>query len=345
MTDIEVVPLNKTDFGAREKEVEIEHFKLGDAIQWNNALADSTLNVYQSWEYCSALSKSIDGDIELLKLTLGQSGLLTTFYRRTINGRDIDVVSPYGFGGFSVWGDDWKPCKNRLYDWLASAGIVSAYLVGSPTSDLGASSGRTAYLLDISVSEETLLRNMAASHRTELKKLVADTSLSVTDDHTTIMPVFIQLYRQTLARVGASATYRFSEQTLQDLCLTSNALLLACTVSGKVVASTLMLRCGGHAEYFINATQTDGRHLTRLLIWESIRRLKSLGVSTIHLGGGAEEGDNLEAFKRRLGGTRVVIPAYKSIINSTVYEKLCHAHGYSGSDHSYFPIYWKPSNA
>lgn len=345
MTDIEVVSLNKTDSGARENEVVVEHFKLRDTVQWNSALADSTFNVYQSWEYCSALSKSIDGDIELLKLTLGQSGLLTTFYRRTLNGSDIDVVSPYGFGGFSVWGDEWTLCKHRLYDWLASAGIVTAYLVGSPSSDLGAASGRTAYLLDISTSEETLFRNMASSHRTELKKLLADTSISVTDDRTKIMPVFIQLYQQTLARVGASASYRFSAQTLQELCLTSNALLLACTVSGRIVATTLMLRSGRHAEYFINATRTDGRHLTRLLIWESIRRLKSLGVSTIHLGGGAKEGDNLEAFKRRLGGKRVVIPAYKSIINLTAYEKQCRAHGCSGGDHSYFPIYWKPSNA
>src|SRR5258705_11569517 len=76
------------------------------------------------------------------------------------------------------------------------------------------------------------------------------------------------------------------------------------------------------AEYFLNAANEDGRSMTRSLLWEAIQRLKLLGVKKFNLGGGAIEGDQLENFKKRMGGDMTPISVYKKIINPEMYHKL-----------------------
>jgi hypothetical protein len=66
-----------------------------------------------------------------------------------------------------------------------------------------------------------------------------------------------------------------------------------------------------------------------------------MNIPLFNLGGGATEGDQLEAFKRRFGGIQSTINVFRKIVDPLKYLELCTEYDKDSSDLSYFPIYWK----
>ena len=281
----------------------------------------------------------------MLSIRYNDSGLVVIYSKRSRNDIDIDMYSPYGFGGILIWGVDHQFIVKSFETWMQKNNIVTAFLMSHPVFDNDGNNQfvrlRSSYVLDLSSSEEDLWLNMGDSHRYELKKLSKDTKITITDDKTEILKVLPALYKNTLARVGAASTYFFSEETLHNLCHYMNTIVLGGKIGGKINAVVIICFSGECAEYFINATDTEGRNLTRLLLWEGIKKVRSFGILKFNLGGGAAEGDQLEAFKKRFGGTQVAIPLYRKIVDQDLYNNLCKSYNKDSNDVTYFPPYWK----
>lgn len=283
--------------------------------------------------------------MQLLRIDVKDSGLLVIYCKRSKNNVDFDIYSPYGFGGILAWGSNVAESLKVFEEWMLNNSIISAYLMGHPVLMEAApqffTSNRSAFVLDLAQSEDELWLNLGSGHKYELKKLNKDLDISITDDKEELFSVFPRLYANTLTRVGAGDSYHFTADTLQTLTFEKNTMILGARIKDELHA-VIMINFTNHcAEYYINATDDSGRHLTRLLLWDAVKRLKKLGVEEFHLGGGATEGDHLEAFKRRMGGTRVLIPVYRKVVNQGKYNELCAAHHKDAEDLSYFPIYWK----
>ena len=155
----------------------------------------------------------------------------------------------------------------------------------------------------------------------------------------------LELYPQTVKRVGASSTYHFAPATLEQLAEASGSILLGVEDQSGVQAVTLFLYTPWAADYFLSASSSQGRKYTRLLVWTAIKTLKQHNVSTLNLGGGVKPGDSLDDFKRRFGGLMVRGQALKQIFDPAGYDYLCAkycsgSHGQIG----YFPPYWGVSH-
>lgn len=300
---------------------------------------------FQTWSYCDALQKSQQNAIEMLSIRYNESGLVVIYSKRSKNDIGIDIYSPYGFGGILIWGVDHQFIIESFETWMQENKIVTAFLMSHPAFDNNRNNQfvhiRSSYVLDLSASEDELWLGMADSHRHELKKLFKDSKITVTDDKAEILKVLPALYKDTLARVGAASNYFFSTETLKALVHDVNTIVLGGEIGGKMHAVVIICYSGECAEYFINATDVEGRNLTRLLLWEGMRKLRSLGIMKFNLGGGAEEGDQLEAYKKRFGGRKAFIPLYRKIVNHDQYGSLCRSYNKDPTDISYFPPYWK----
>jgi len=324
--------------------VEIKSFSLHDKMAWEDAVRAMPHTTYQSWNYCNALQKSQRVPIELLHIHAKDSGLFAIYCKRSKDNLHYDIYSPYGFGGILFWGaqPDW--IAKAFEAWLVQHNIVAAYLMAHPVIGIRYNelvSQRTSFVMDLTRSEVELWQGLGSGHKYELKKMIKDSSISLTDDKHELMEVLPLLYNNTLNRVGATHTYYLNEATLIDLAFDENTMVLGAKINGTIHAIVMINYVESVAEYFINATDEAGRNLTKLLLWDGIKRLKAKQVKMFNLGGGAQEGDQLEAFKRRMGGKQVSIPVYKKIVDSFQYNKLCEQFGKDSNDVSYFPSYWK----
>ncbi len=324
--------------------MEIRSFSLQEKTEWEDAVFATPHTTYQSWNYCNALQKSQSVPIEMLRIHTNDSGLIAIYCKRSKDNSNYDIYSPYGFGGILFWGNQHEWITKAFESWLLQHNIITAYLMAHPV--IGSEYNeliphRTSFVLDLTRSEEELWQGLGSGHKYDLKKIIKDSAISITDDKREIMEALPSLYNNTLNRVGATDAYYFNEATLKDLAFDEYTMVLGAKINGTIHAIIMINYVESVAEYFINATDEVGRNLTRLLLWDGIKRLKANQVKMFNLGGGAQEGDQLEAFKRRMGGKQVSIPIFKKIVDVFQYNKLCEQFGNDPNDTSYFPSYWK----
>ncbi|MDQ2974208.1 MAG: hypothetical protein M3R69_02210 [Acidobacteriota bacterium] len=287
---------------------------LANAEDWEIAVSRVPHGPAHTHWYNAALAASIEDEIVLFEYASGEDRAVCPIVQRRY-GKSVDVATPYGFGGFTSHGQ----CSG-LPDEFRRLAIeqrwVCGYLALHPlfphpfvVSD-GLEPGRTTYVLDLSISEDLLLASMHETHRYELRKdsVLLESIIMEDDPLGRALPA---LYAETVARVGASNTYHFSETTLNTWVRSPGSLVLG--IGEPPQAMVVCIHTKDIADYFINASTNQGRRYTRILLWAAARELKRRGVRYFNLGGGVREGDTLEAFKRRFGGTPLNVPVLKQV--------------------------------
>ncbi|MEQ9187354.1 MAG: GNAT family N-acetyltransferase [Cryomorphaceae bacterium] len=322
------------------------HIDLSDEAQWRSALLDIPCGMYHSWEYCNAIQQTLDDPIRLLLVESGGSVIACTYLERSKEGKTKDLYSPYGFGGFYASGTDvgLERAYESIISFFRRNEVTTLYLMGHPILGNGLSqavSHRTSFSLDLDLGTDELLAKMRPNYRNEIRRLEEATDHELLFGNESLASSLMDLYYETLDRVGASSSYFFSRETLLELSSRDNCLLIGVSKEDNIMAVLMVLYTPDCAEYFINASDEQGRSYTKLLLWEATKSLIQMKVKTFHLGGGSSEGDHLEAFKRRFGGRKHSIPIWKEVLNQNVYGEICKSFGVAPSDNGYFPAYWK----
>jgi hypothetical protein len=125
-----------------------------------------------------------------------------------------------------------------------------------------------------------------------------------------------------MQRVGAGHAYRHAPGALARLAESHLAWLGGVRENDTVVAVTLLLARGRHAEYFAFASTAAARHHARGLLWRGYERLAERGVEWINLGGGVHENDGLAQFKHAMGGQPQTSWRVRAIHDGHAYELL-----------------------
>jgi hypothetical protein len=320
--------------------VNLKLVALADVEGWTQAVTEVAHAPAHTQWYNAALAASASDPIVLISYaSRGDRAVCPVMLRRY--AKSVDIVSPYGFGGFAARG----PCAGLPGAFRSVAieqGWVCGYialhpLLAHPFGAVdGIEKGRTVYVLDLAGSEENLLASMHEAHRYEIRR-DAGLLTALIEDRAVISRSLPALYADTLKRVGASGTYGFSAASL-DAWLASPG-CLALGLGEPLRAAVLCLHAGEMGEYFINASTDDGRSHTRILLWAAMRELKRRGVRYFNLGGGAHEGDALDAFKRRFGGNPLSVPVLKQVFVRDRYDSLCRQAGTAERVGGYFPPY------
>jgi hypothetical protein len=338
-----MIKIEKDYFNFLDSSYEIEIYGIEDRQGWDQAIFELDLSVYFTWEYASIISDNYPDPINLLKFYNQSSGTILIYTSRSKDGAYRDIFSPYGMDGIYSWGLNKEKSLDGLKHYLELNNIVTYYQLSHPsyTNALipAATEYRTVYVLDIQKPAESILKKFHENHRYEINRFKKKKS-NLIQDKKNLSDTFIELYTQTLDRVNASDTYYFTSNSLKNLILSDISFPLGVSVDGRVECTIVFLVKDEWAEYYINASTDIGRCATRFLIWEGIQLLKKVGVKYINLGGGITEGDALEQFKKRFGGSEEKLRVSKEITFPREYNRLCLEYKIDAGKNPYFPEYW-----
>jgi hypothetical protein len=156
--------------------------------------------------------------------------------------------------------------------------------------------------LDVSPEPEALMENMRSNWRGALRKALADPPVLRFSSRAADIDEFTKVYledRRVHRYSGPSAALvkALSEAFGKDV------RLYRAMEHGETVASSLFLRHGRSATYYLSWTTERGRELNaaHFILWEAVRSLRDDGVHWLDLGGLDARAPGLARFKLGLG--------------------------------------------
>lgn len=336
-----------------------------DIEAWKAACTDLKADVYHWPEY--GLLHRAEGapTCVLFESSLGR--VLYPFLVRPIGGtKHVDLSTPYGYGGAIVRAvEDGGSC-DLLAQFLeafdaecSQRGVVSEFirlhpLLGNasiyPPDDLHAE--HDTVVVDLSQSETELWRGIRKGHKSSIRKAQRAGVEIVFDD--TYFDAFVGLYRSTMKRQNASASYRlpgaFFRETLDTL---EEAALLACALlGGHVVSAAIFLMCSPFGHYHYSGSSQEGLAVcaNHALIHRVMHELRERGLRTLHLGGGLSPDDSLHRFKSGFSPLRGRFYTWRRIHDREAYTRLVETRQAEVAqdavlDPSFFPLYRAPKQA
>lgn len=163
---------------------------------------------------------------------------------------------------------------------------------------------RTTVAVDLTLSEEEMLRSMHRSFRNRLRKAeTAGLSFAI-DSAFERMDDFVRLYKLTMDRVKAAPAYYFGAEYFDAIRrnLAGDSFLGLVLLGDTVAAAGLFLRMGdyGHAHLAASDTELRSEGANNLLFYGGSLALKDMGARLMHLGGGRTNSpdDDLLRFKQ-----------------------------------------------
>lgn len=257
------------------------------------------------------------------------------------------ATSPYGYSGIYIASEAaGMSAQERSQNWnaareiLQELRIVSLFLRFSPLDPRSARAAVGLNGLDIRRNRRTytvrtddpgaMWDGMESSCRNKVRKaqrhgLTASVRRATLAD---LEPAadFRRLYETTMKRVGASAEYMFEDAYYRGLvrALGERLQLVEVRDTTAVVASSLLMRHGDRVHYHLSGSDPEGARLGAnvLLVWTMLTWCASSGARLCHLGGGREEGDGLDTFKRSFGGEVSDFYVGRCVVDPDAYTRL-----------------------
>lgn len=305
-----------------------------EAARWREALAGLDHGFAHLPEY-SAAAECVTGFAAGLWAWRSDHGRAAVpLLRRPSPLAGFDLATPLGFSGFAITGDS----SGLMSDWQEfwrGEGALAAYVQLAPLQEAErwnqqlADAGRwlvpsrECWVWDLGSGEDDLAAGMSSKHRQLLHKWQREAP-ELCWDRAELVSAFNRLYADFIERRSVGESYRYTPSAIAALADATGALWLGVRgAAGTIEAVTLFLFHGGFADSFLNAATPDGRRHSRGLYWLGARRLRELGVRRLNLGGGVRDGDELSAFKQRLGARSVPTLALRQVFDDAAYARTC----------------------
>jgi CelD/BcsL family acetyltransferase involved in cellulose biosynthesis len=154
------------------------------------------------------------------------------------------------------------------------------------------------------------------------------------------------MYRATMQRLAADDYYFFDEAYFRRLVAAfgDDCWLMRCGLGDRDAAYTLCLRHGEHLHYHLSCSDEAMARAkpVDLLLAETAKLGRKLGLRCFHLGGGYRGADSLFEFKARFSPQRAAFFVGRAIHDDRVVQhltELARAAGAAPSDTNFFPPY------
>lgn len=249
-----------------------------------------------------------------------------------------DAVSPYGYPGPLSAGSAafHREALSALQATLQAAGVVSAFVRlhplltvdTAPLRGIGTivEHGQTVYI-DLTRSAEERWHQTRHNHRRDINKANRQGQIARIDPDWRHFDRFVELYYETMRRVGAGDYYFFPQADLAALrdALGPRLHLAVVEHEGEVISAGLFTECHGIVQYHLSGTQTDALRLRPLKTmlhfvqeWAAAR-----GNDVLHLGGGVGGAeDELFSFKAGFSDLRATYATWRVVTARQAYERL-----------------------
>jgi len=295
--------------------------------EWRAALRDVPHCFAHTWEHCHAMHLSSGLVTYLYQVESEGSMYVCPLAERTWNG-SVDVVTPYGFSGFTGRGD--RAQLSELWRRFArERGYVSGFITQNPV--LGRSpycapdegyQHKSVYVLDLVSSTEQLFARLHTNRKRELRRWDEITGHLVLDQEE-LTAFLLARYQEFLRSRCATSVFDLAPESLTFLASLDNVLLVGMNDGDGVQAVSMFGYTPDGADYLYNVSRPEGRRFSSALIWYAVQMLKSLGVPSLNLGGGVSEGDGVARFKRRFGGDCLPLTYLKQVYDRTAFVEAC----------------------
>ncbi len=354
-----------------------------DSPRWPRALAGLAHDVYHLPGFARLFAREEGGEAVAFLAEEGNRRLLLPMIVRPIDEGDdgdddgdgagipgrFDATCPYGYPGPVVTTDE---SDRGLEDFLDRAleclgaemlarGIVCAFarlhpLLGLPLAPFRRTGKVVRHGETVSIGltrgPEGIWQGMNATCRNQVNKAGRMGQVVRVDEAWKALPEFLAIYRETMDRRSASASYYFDEGHLLEMreILGDRATLLVAEIGGELAAGAIFLETNGIVNYHLSGTRAEfvRNHPSRTILHRAAVLSAERGHRVFHLGGGRGGArDSLFDFKASFSPCRHAFHTWRFVADETAYRALVDRwRERSGGDpdgrEGFFPAYRRP---
>lgn len=325
----------------------IKVFTLENSIEWDKIVKSFLkYDVYYLSGYVRAFELNGDGKANLIYFECDNTKAISVMMKRDLADYKYfqgeikkncyyDFISPYGYGGFIVEGDNLLQLKEEYTTFCMDNNIICEFVRFHPITKTfeGMENlyetlhlGNTVFM--DTKDDETIWLNLTSKNRNMIRKAQKSGVTVVQRHDREIIPIFMELYNATMSKDNAEDYYFFKEDFYDSIYkdLADNSFWLCAEYEGQIIASAIFMYGNGQMHYHLSASNREYQSLapTNLILFEAATWAAHHGCTTLHLGGGVGSGeDNLYRFKKafnRYEDSEFYIG--KAIYNLELYNKF-----------------------
>lgn len=317
-----------------------------DSPRWAEALETMPHDVFHLPSYLAFAAKDqVPGrPCAFLAEENGRRFLVPLIVRRLETGERIpgdhfDATGPRNYAGPIVSPEADGAFVDRAVDTfrreLCRRRIITAFIRLHPLLDISlAPLERTGWIvhhprtvaIDLTLPWEEIWRQTRRDHRRHINRAARQGQVARIDETWEHFEHFLDIYEQTMSRVGATSDYHLSQGYFERLrrALGSRIHLCVVELEGQVAAAGLFTEVSGVVEYLLSGTRgeylPDSPAKTML---DFVRRwAKGRGNRVLLLGGSPREDGALFHFKIGFSEFLHPVRSWRMIADEAVYEAL-----------------------
>jgi len=336
------------------------------ASAWGEFLDDVEHDVYHLPGY-AALSATLEdprehAEARAIIARRGDRAMLLPIVLRDVPGEDglRDAVSPYGYPGPLFQGDVdaafvADACA-AVVAGLREAGVISLFVRTHPlinrdvgglsTAGLIVEHGETVSI-DLTASTEAIWSATQSGHRNEINRAIRAGARASLDADWAHEAAFVELYRATMHRLGASDRYLWGLDYVHSLRAVLGPRLHLCVVDieGEIAAAGLFTETCGIVQYHLSGSDPAfaRQYPTKLMLHYVRGLMKERGDLVLHLGGGLQGAtDSLFGFKAGFSNQRQPFRTWRVAVDPDRYAALVratHPDADPADASGFFPLY------
>ena len=293
----------------------IQIFNMSQAKEWDELVRSfANYDVYYLSGYVKAFQIHGDGEPQLFYYNEnGLRGIYVYMKRKTAIEGVYDSITPYGYGGFLLEGNDSSENMNALWnayvDKMKSENIVDNFVRYHPVLANAVPMKTCSDVIDLGktvsmdlTSEEVIWKNIHSKNRNMIRKAEKNGIVIKHGQGLELFDDFIKIYNATMDKDNAEPYYYFKPEFYKSIHedLKDNYEMFWAEYDGKIIAMSIMIFANGRLNYHLSGSDLQYRNLapSNLLLYKAAMWGMEKGMKTFHLGGGVGSGeDNLYKFK------------------------------------------------
>lgn len=266
--------------------------------------------------------------------------LLMPFIRKEIQGY-YDFETAYGYGGpiANTSDQEWiDSALMEMFDCFQREKYVCGFIRFHPLlnnadycrNKINIILDRATIAVDTEMPEKEIWeKQISSKNRNMIRKGEKNGLVYNAEFDFASIQEFITLYQKTMKRLSADDFYFFSDRYYLEYKnnMKGKGFLGTVRLDGKLIAAALFMYSSEYGHYHLSGSDREYSSLgvNNFLLWNTICRMKMLGIREFHLGGGARSSidDSLFKFKRSFSKNEKRFYIGKCVFQQETYEELC----------------------
>ena len=354
----------------------IELISYNEVEKWNSIVNSyEKADIYYGCEYAVSFMKSEKGDAYLLNYEGEGCRLCYPIFEKDIadfpnfcgvlkSKEYFDWNTPYGYGGplsdvRELTENQQDEFKKELFALAKSRGVVTQFLRFHPMLQNQSVCGKAIeniYIKDTIfidlATDEDLMVQMDSKNRNLIRK-AQKSEIVIKHDSGDSIDGFMDIYEKTMNRDNALDFYYFPKSYYEYMRenMEMKTEYFYAYKDGEMVAASIFFYSGEQMHYHLSANLVEYRTYapTNLLLYEAANWGRSMGMKSLHLGGGVGVEDSLFHFKKQFNKNgRVAFYIGRNIFDPNKYDELLYIRkGLNQAfdiENSYYIQYRNPKN-